>query len=49
MDVELFLDDEKIRLNKFVKNILYGIITGAVSSLDDINSDWEEAEIKIKK
>lgn len=49
MEIELFVDEEKIELNAFVKKILSGTIIGAVSSLREIKKNWKNIEIKIEE
>lgn len=47
MEVKLLIDDKKIELNSFVKEILSGTIIGAVSSLREIKKDWKKIEIQL--
>jgi len=49
MDVKLRVDDEEIRLNKFVVKILSGVIVGALDSLRGIKKDWKEVDIRVTR
>ena len=47
MRVELFVDGENIKLNRFVERIIGGIITGAITSLRGVGEDWNIVEIRM--
>jgi len=47
MDVKLFVDGEEIPLNEFVKKILSGTISGAVTSLRDVDKRWNEIRVEV--
>ncbi|MGD0449800.1 MAG: hypothetical protein ABSA79_01940 [Candidatus Bathyarchaeia archaeon] len=49
MSLKLKVDGKEIPLNEFVSNILSGTISGAVSSLKGIKTDWKKIEIEIEK
>ncbi len=49
MDVELFVDGEEVPLKEFVVRILAGMVTGAVSSLNDVKKDWKEIHVKVRR
>lgn len=49
MSFKLKVDGKEIPLNEFVERMMSGTITGAVSSLKGIKSDWKKIEIAIEK
>lgn len=49
LTVMLKVDGKDIPINEFVQKILSGTIVGAVSSLHNINEDWQNIEVTIKK
>jgi hypothetical protein len=49
LSLKLKVDGKEIPLNEFVSNILNGTITGAISSLKGIKTDWKKIEIEIEK
>jgi hypothetical protein len=49
LSLKLKVDGKDIPLNEFVEKIMNGTITGAVSSLKGIKSDWKKIEIEIQK
>jgi len=49
VDVELHVDEKEIPLNKFLKRLFSGIVTGAVMPLRNIEEDWKEIRIKVIK
>ena len=49
LDVELFVNGNKIALNKFVARMLSGTIVGAVTSLHGIKQDWTEISVKVTR
>jgi uncharacterized protein YukJ len=49
LDVRLSVDGKDIDLNEFVSKILSGTITGAVTSLRDVDKNWKTIEIKVTK
>lgn len=49
LDVDLFVDGNKIALNKFVARMLSGTIVGAVTSLNRIKQDWTEISVKVTR
>ena len=49
MDVRLVVNGKEIALNEFVKKILGGMVSGAVSSLRGINEEWKDIQISITK
>jgi hypothetical protein len=49
LDVCLLIDGKKIDLNEFVKKILSGTLSGAVSQLSGVDRNWNEINITIKR
>jgi hypothetical protein len=49
LDVQLFVDGEKIDLNEFVEKVLSGTLEGAISSLRGIKKDWNTINISLSK
>ncbi|MCW3979978.1 MAG: hypothetical protein NWF11_00690 [Candidatus Bathyarchaeota archaeon] len=49
MDVRLLVDSEDVKISEFVKRILSGAITGVIMSLRDINEDWQQIRIEIRR
>jgi len=49
LTVILRVDGKDIPINEFVQKIISGTIVGAVSSLHNINEDWQNIEVTIKK
>jgi len=49
LEVTLLIDGKTIELNEFTKDFLGGTLQGAVSSLQGVNRDWTELEIKVKR
>ena len=45
MDVHLHVDGKEIALNHFVQKMLSGMITGALTSLQDVGENWSEVKI----
>ncbi len=49
MSLKLKVDGKEIPLNEFVERMMSGTITGAVTALKGIKSDWKKIEIAIEK
>ncbi|MCW3981932.1 MAG: hypothetical protein NWE81_02285 [Candidatus Bathyarchaeota archaeon] len=49
MDVKLFVDGEEISLNEFVKKILSGTISGAITSLREVDKGWREIRVEVRR
>ncbi len=49
VSLKLKVDGKEIPLNEFVERIMSGTITGAVTALKGIKSDWKKIEIAIEK
>ena len=49
LDVSLSIDGEDIELNEFVSDFLGGTLKGAVSSLQGVNRNWKELNIKVTR
>ena len=49
MSLKLKVDGKDIPLNEFVERIMFGTITGAVTSLKGIKENWEKIEVQIEK
>jgi hypothetical protein len=47
--VNLSIDGEIIELNEFVAKFFASTLEGAVSALRDINSNWKELSITVKR
>ena len=47
MKVSLFVDGKKI--NEFVEDFFGKTLQGAVSTLKEVNMDWKELNIKLKR
>jgi len=43
------MDGKTIELNEFTKEFLVGTLQGAISPLREINKNWKELEIKVKR
>ena len=44
----MLVDGEEIVLNRFVKKMMSGMVSGAVSSLRNVKKDWKEIRIEVK-
>jgi hypothetical protein len=49
MDMKLSVDGKEIALNEFVRKIMTGTVTGAVTSLRGIREDWKEIRIEVSR
>lgn len=49
MKVELNVDGKKVPMNKFVQKIVASTIKGMVDTLDGVDTDWKNLEVKIEK
>ena len=49
LSIELVIDQKKITLNEFIKNVFERINIGVVTSLHGIPDDWKEITIKITR
>jgi hypothetical protein len=49
LSLKLKVDEKEIPLNDFVEKILFGTLTGAVTSLKGIKQDWKKIEIEIQQ
>jgi len=49
LEVSLLIDGKTIELNEFTKEFLGGTLTGAISPLREIDRNWKELEVKIKR
>jgi hypothetical protein len=49
MSLKLKVDGKEIPLNEFVERIMFGTITGAVTSLKGIKENWKKIEVQIEK
>ena len=49
MKVSLFVDGKEIKINEFVEDFFGKTLQGAVSTLKEVNRDWKELDIKLKK
>ncbi len=46
--IELKIDDKKIPLNKFVREVFLKVILALVSTLKGYSDEWDKIEIVIK-
>ncbi len=49
LGAKLLVDGKEIGLNEFVEKFLTGMVSGAVTSLRGVKSDWEKIEIIVEK
>ena len=49
MKVSLFVDGKEIKINEFVEDFFGKTLQGAVSALKEVNMDWKELNIKLKR
>ena len=49
MKVNLFVDGKEIKINEFVEDFFGKTLQGAVSTLKEVNKDWKELYIKLKR
>ena len=49
MKVSLFVDGKEIKINEFVEDFFGKTLQGAVSTLKEVNRDWKELDIKLKR
>jgi len=49
LEVSLLIDGKTIELNEFTKEFLGGTLKGAISPLREIDKNWKELEVKIKR
>ena len=49
LTTKLLVDDREIGLNEFVEKFLYGMISGAVTSLRGVKEEWKKIEIIVEK
>ncbi len=48
-DISLEVDGKDIPMNDFVKKIIFGMISGSIGVLRDIDVDWKTVNITLKK
>ena len=49
LKVSLLVDGKEIKINEFVEDFFGKTLQGAVSTLKEVNSDWKELDIKLKR
>ncbi len=49
IEVEIHIDGDVIGLNRFVQGLMGNMISGAISALKGVRSDWKEIEITVKR
>jgi len=49
VDAKLYVDEEEIPLNDFVKKLFSGMVEGAVMSLRDIEKKWKRIRIEVTR
>ena len=49
MKVRLLVDGKEIEINEFVEDFFGKTLQGAVSTLKEVNRDWKELDIKLKR
>ncbi len=49
LSLKLKVDGKDIPLNEFVEKFMSGSITGSITSLKGIKTDWKKIEIEIQK
>jgi len=49
VDAKLYVDEEEIPLNEFVKKMFSGMVAGAVMSLRDIEKKWKRIRIEVTR
>lgn len=49
MEIELIIDGQDIPMNHFVQKIITGVVGGAVESLNDVEKDWKDLQLTIKR
>ncbi len=48
-EIKLVVNGKDIPTNKFVNDFLSNTVAGAVSSLDGVDEDWKELEMRISR
>jgi len=49
LKVYLLVDGKEIKINEFVEDFFGRTLQGAVSTLKEVNRDWKEIDIKLKR
>ena len=49
MEIDLTIDGEDIPMNSFVQKIIAGVVAGAAESLNDVEKDWKNLQLIIKR
>ena len=49
LKVSLSVDGKEIEINDFVEDFFGRTLQGAVSTLKEVNRDWKELDIKLKR
>ena len=49
LKVSLLVDGEEIKINEFVEDFFGRTLQGAVSTLKEVNRNWKELDIKLKR
>ena len=49
LKVYLLVDGKEIKINEFVEDFFGRTLKGAVSTLKEVNRDWKEIDIKLKR
>ena len=49
MKVSLLVDGKEIKINEFVEDFFGRTLQGAVSTLKEVNRNWKELDIKLKR
>jgi hypothetical protein len=49
MEINLTIDGEDIPMNNFVEKIIAGVVAGAAESLNDVEKDWKNLQLIIKR
>ena len=49
MKISLLVDGKEIKINEFVEDFFGNTLQGAVSTLKEVNRNWKELDIKLKR
>jgi hypothetical protein len=49
LGAKLVVDGKEIPINHFVAELLSGSVTGAVTTLHGVGTDWKKIEVKIER
>jgi hypothetical protein len=47
--IEVFVDEKRIPMNKYVKNVFSAVIEAMVSTLKGVDENWSKIEIRLER